>query len=259
MQTETRPRKDEGDATATTTRRENRPGRQFQAVPVREAGYGFPAAHYGSGYGNAGYGFGLSPPITAFGSAGSFGAPAPFPGIATPPTAQALLAPLNAVGPTLSYGLAGLADLLHRGVNLATVQGQALINAWQAPMAGYGSQGNAPTQVAWPNARLPAVDIVDEGSELVCQVELPGCKPENVDVACHGRGLLVTAQSEPDIDLGALVQAERGLQATYRRSILLPAEVQPSGAKARLRDGVLTINLPKVEATEGTRRIPVES
>lgn len=162
--------------------------------------------------------------------------------------------PLAALAPTLSYGLAGLADALYRGVALATAQGQALINTVR-PMQGFASQKQP---VAWPSARVPATDIVDEGGELVCQIELPGVKPENVDIACHGRGILVTAQADPDIDLGALVQAERGLQVTYRRAVPLPAAVNPSGAKARLRDGVLTINVPKTDPTEGPRRVPVE-
>ncbi|HJQ93100.1 MAG TPA: Hsp20/alpha crystallin family protein [Candidatus Thermoplasmatota archaeon] len=116
-----------------------------------------------------------------------------------------------------------------------------------------------PQNVAWPSARLPATDIVDEGAELVCQVELPGVKGENVEVSCFGRGLLVTAYSEPEIDLGALVQAERGVETTYRRAINLPVPVQPSGAKATLRDGILTVNLPKANPTEAPRRIPVTS
>ncbi|MHB1261171.1 MAG: Hsp20/alpha crystallin family protein [Thermoplasmatota archaeon] len=164
--------------------------------------------------------------------------------------------PMAAVAPTLSYGLAGLADLVYRGVALATSQGQALINSVR-PMQANLTSRNQP--VAWPSARLPATDIVDEGAELVCQIELPGVKQENVEVSCFGRGLLVTAHSEPEIDLGALVQAERGVETTYRRAINLPVPIQPSGAKATLRDGILTVNLPKANPTEAPRRIPVSS
>lgn len=171
--------------------------------------------------------------------------------------APAYANPMSALAPTLSYGLAGLADLVYRGVALATSQGQALINSVR-PMQGNVPAGR-PQPVAWPSARLPATDIVDEGAELVCQVELPGVKAENVEVSCFGRGLLVTAHSEPEIDLGALVQAERGLQTTYRRAINLPVPVQPSGVKATLRDGILTVNLPKANPTEAPRRIQVTS
>lgn len=104
--------------------------------------------------------------------------------------------------------------------------------------------------------RVPACDIVDEGSEYVVQLELPGVKRENVDVSCFERALLVTAHAEPDIDVGALVLSERS-SASFRRAITLPSEIQTGEAKAALRDGILTINLPKAKPTAGPKRIPV--
>lgn len=284
MQTETqRTRKDDSDTT-TTPRREGRPARASPNLRLQGEGEAFGAQAWSTPAFGAwqGYSPGQSQPIQGFSQQGfgqgyaqqgyaQQGVPQGFsqanghaqPGVqgfqSSMGYGMGFPNPIAAIAPTLQYGLAGLADLVYRGVSLATTQGQAILGALQRPMVPTQGFANAgPQPVAWPNARLPAVDIVDEGSELVCQVELPGVKPENVDVACHGRGILVTAQAEPDIDLGALVQAERGLQVTYRRAIPLPAPVNPSGAKARLRDGVLTINAPKTDPTEGPRRVPVE-
>lgn len=254
MQTETRPRKDDND----TAQRTSRPRSPSSNVRMHEAGQGQGFGFDSQAWGGQPWGGGPSASF-AFQAQGPPYGQAAFPQqpYGPGPQAQPQAAfpnPFAAFAPTLSYGLAGVADLLYRGATLATAQGQALLGALQPPMAGRQQQ----PQVAWPNARLPPVDIVDEGAELVCQVELPGTKPESVDVACHGRGILVTAHAEPDIDLGSLVQAERGLQVTYRRAIQLPAVVNPSGAKARLRDGILTINVPKADPTEGPRRVPVE-
>lgn len=266
MQTEQRTKKDDSDTASrdTASRPERRPRNVEGSVRISDnspqawsaftaqAGwaqqpYG-PGSSQNQGFGNQGFG---NPYAGYAGMQPGFG---PTQGLQPfGPSAMGFPNPFAAIAPTLSYGLAGLADLVYRGVALATTQGQTLLTSLQAP----GRRGGA-QQVAWPQARLPATDIVDEGSELVCQLELPGVKPENVDVACHGRGILVTAHADPEIDLGALVQAERGLQATYRRAIPLPVTVQPSGAKARLRDGILTINVPKADPTEGPRRVNVE-
>lgn len=244
------------EGTTNTRRREAR-GRNFEAganVRIGDANAqaqfgGFaPQAdwsqqgYYGPGSPSFQQGFAPGPGFQPYGA-----------GFTPSPTAMGFPNPFAAVAPTLSYGLAGLADLVYRGVALATAQGQSLLGTLQGPSVRPMGPG-----VAWPQARLPPTDIVDEGAELVCQLELPGVKPENVEVACHGRGILVTAFAEPEIDLGALVQAERGLQATYRRAIPLPVTVQPSGAKARLREGILTINVPKADPTEGPRRVNVE-
>ncbi|MEA3136597.1 MAG: hypothetical protein QOC71_878 [Thermoplasmata archaeon] len=154
---------------------------------------------------------------------------------------------------------------LPQALAFQNLMGANVANPWLAFAASQASQpwasgqrsNNQAGAFAGSTARQPPVDIVDEGSEFVCQVELPGVKMENVDLACFERGLLVTAQAEPDIDVGALVQSERGITTSYRRAINLPAPVQPSGAKATLRDGILTVNLPKANPTESARRIPV--
>lgn len=123
----------------------------------------------------------------------------------------------------------------------------------QPQMTNQGTPGIAPGLAQ----RVPACDIVDEGSEYVCQVELPGVKRENVDVSCFERALLITAHAEPEIDVGALVLSERGSTASFRRAITLPSDIQTTDAKAALRDGILTINLPKAKPTAGPKRIPV--
>jgi HSP20 family molecular chaperone IbpA len=261
MQTETQRKK---DSEGTTMPRQDRPRRFDAGIRIQgESTGGQPAeswAHPQAFYATGSGAYGAQPGFDVQqGQHGPYGQPGQYgqtagagygPAFGTQPWPN----PLAALAPSLSYGLAGLADLVYRGVALATTQGQALINSVRPMRSGFPT---APAPVAWPSARLPATDIVDEGAELVCQVELPGVKPENVEVSCFGRGLLVSARAEPEIDLGALVQSERGIESTYRRAINLPVPVQPSGAKATLRDGILTVNLPKANPTEAPRRIPV--
>lgn len=107
--------------------------------------------------------------------------------------------------------------------------------------------------------RLPLCDLVDEGADYTVQIELPGVKRENVDVSCFERGILVTASAHSEIDAGALLQSERGTVISFRRAINLPGQVTPSGVKATLHDGILTISLPKSNPTEGPRRVPVSN
>lgn len=104
---------------------------------------------------------------------------------------------------------------------------------------------------------LPAYDLVDEGAELVCQIELPGIKREAIELAVSERSILLTAEATPDIDVGALVHVERLQLHEINRRFELPAEVKPGQAKATLRDGILTINLPKAKPTEGAKRIAI--
>ncbi len=183
-----------------------------------------------------------------------FEVPAPFgPGLGSPFGPVGLQSPTFGLPPVGAFAnVPGLATMANPWLAYAASQG---LQPWSASQRGVGTIGAY--GVGGGIARQPPVDVVDEGSEFVCQVELPGVKIENVDLACFERGLLVTAQAEPDIDVGALVQSERGITTSYRRAINLPAPVQPSGAKATLRDGILTVNLPKANPSESARRVTV--
>jgi HSP20 family protein len=137
------------------------------------------------------------------------------------------------------------------------------IPAWN-PLAGaIGASPLAPpafvpaTAIAAAVGRIPALDVSDEGKQFVCQVDLPGLRAEQVELLCSERTVLVSAYREAEVDAASLVQSERGT-ATLQRTITLPTEILPSGAKATLSNGVLTVVLPKANPTEGPRRVKVQ-
>jgi HSP20 family molecular chaperone IbpA len=239
MQTTQRSKREEG--TGAESSRGERPSR----IAGHDIGFGQYGQGAGTTWGQVGY-----TPVIGFAQSGLEG-PVRFgsPNYGLPPAP-----PFTAL---TEWG-----EFLNRGIAIAAAQGQALLSAVQRPINSLLPGFAVPTlgTAAMPfGTRAPAVDIVDEGSEFVCQVELPGVKTENIEVSCFERGLLVTAHAEPEIDVGALVQAERGIKASYRRAINVPAPVQPSGSKATLREGILTVNLPKLTPTEGPRRVPVNA
>lgn len=157
--------------------------------------------------------------------------------------AQATASPWKALGADIA---AALGALQHAA---AIAPGAFAADAF-APAAAFGS-ATLPT-------RTPAIDLVDEGKQFTCLVDLPGLKASQVELLCVEEALVVSAYREAaDSDSVGLVQAERGL-ATMQRTIPLPAEVQPASVKATLANGVLTVVLPKVNPTEGPRRIKVQ-
>jgi HSP20 family protein len=139
----------------------------------------------------------------------------------------------------------------------------AAIPAWN-PLAGaIGASPLVPpgfvpaTALAAAIGRIPALDVSDEGKQFVCQVDLPGLRADQVELLCSERTVLVSAYREAEGDAASLVQSERGT-ATLQRTIMLPTEILPSGAKATLGNGVLTVVLPKANPTEGPRRVKVQ-
>ncbi|HUR61730.1 MAG TPA: Hsp20/alpha crystallin family protein [Candidatus Thermoplasmatota archaeon] len=140
----------------------------------------------------------------------------------------------------------------------------------QTQYAPYSAQWNAP----WPTAaigyplpgnaefkapRAPLYDLADDGTSFVVRIELPGIQAEQAYVVCHDRVLLVQVLPSSEVDPPVLLQTERATGTPVGRTIPLPAEIQPSGCKARLADGVLTVTLPKLVPTEAPRRLEVQA
>lgn len=109
--------------------------------------------------------------------------------------------------------------------------------------------------------RRPVVDLVDQGREFVVTAELPGVTKESVDIEVTEDGAKIQAQvaSETKKEDGGYYYRERSSRSWYR-SLPFPAEVVPEQAEAELRDGVLTLRVPKAQPTEdkSARKVPVK-
>jgi len=112
-------------------------------------------------------------------------------------------------------------------------------------------QGNTrATTTAW----TPALDISERKDAYLVTVELPGIKPEDLDITMED-GLL-TIQGERQFTQEASEQQFHRVERRYgafRRSITLPAHVVAEGIEASFEDGVLQILVPKAEEAKPKR------
>jgi HSP20 family protein len=110
-------------------------------------------------------------------------------------------------------------------------------------------QDNART-TAW----APALDISERKDAYLVTVELPGLKPEDLDITMED-GLL-TIQGERQFTAESSEQQFHRVERRYgafRRSITLPAHVMAEGIQASFEDGVLQILVPKAEEAKPKR------
>jgi HSP20 family protein len=105
----------------------------------------------------------------------------------------------------------------------------------------------------------PPVDIYSDDNKVVVQTELPGVKEEDIDVSLDGGVLTIKGERkhETEVKEEGYHRVERA-SGTFQRAFAVPAEVDPTNIKADLKDGVLTITLPKVEEAKA-RKIKVEA
>jgi len=104
----------------------------------------------------------------------------------------------------------------------------------------------------------PNVDILERADELVVLADVPGAKPDAIDVKFEDGILSVHAPAEPrPNEHRQYLLSEYGV-GDYRRSFRLGEAIDPSKIAADYADGVLTLHLPKTEATK-PRKIEVQT
>jgi HSP20 family protein len=112
---------------------------------------------------------------------------------------------------------------------------------------------------AFTRTLLPPVDLVETDNSYDLKVEIPGIKPENLDVQVLGDSVVIRGQTREEVTESKkdYHRRERQFGSIFRR-IPLPGEVKTEGVKAELKQGVLELILPKAN-NEKARRIQVQA
>jgi HSP20 family protein len=95
------------------------------------------------------------------------------------------------------------------------------------------------------------VDVYETDEHLVFEASMPGLKPEQVDVSISGGVLTIKGETtaEEEERKPHYHRQERRYGA-FRRSFTLPEGVDAEKAEAVVEDGVLTLSIPKAEASK---------
>lgn len=104
---------------------------------------------------------------------------------------------------------------------------------------------------------VPSLDVAETEDAIEVHADLPGMKPEDIDVEVVGDVLRVKGHREETRESKEKEyhRVERR-SGSFSRSIMLPGEVDASDVKADYTDGVLSIRLPKKVAVK-TQKIQV--
>ena len=97
----------------------------------------------------------------------------------------------------------------------------------------------------------PAVDIYEQGGDLVLKAELPGVDSKDVDVRIENNVLTLKGERKVDHEVKRdnYHRVERAYGA-FTRAFTLPTTVDTTKVKADFKDGVLRIVLPKREESK---------
>lgn len=105
----------------------------------------------------------------------------------------------------------------------------------------------------------PLTDVAEEDNKVIITTDLPGIEKENVELDLRDNVLVINAgkeKEEEEAEKEGYLRKERAFMRYYRE-IPLPDGVTEEGATAQLKNGVLTITLPKIKSVTG-KRIQIE-
>lgn len=100
-----------------------------------------------------------------------------------------------------------------------------------------------------PQTRQPKVDIVEDEKGFVLEAELPGFSEKEVEVNIEKHVLTISSTKEEkeekkDEENSFLVRERR--MSSFRRSFVLPEGVAENQIKGEFKNGILTLNIPKL-------------
>lgn len=103
------------------------------------------------------------------------------------------------------------------------------------------------------------VDVYQTPDDIVVESTVAGVKPDDIDIDVTNESVTIRGErhrehhvSEDDYFY------QECFWGKFSRSIILPQEVDPDGAHSSLKNGVLTIRLPKVNRSK-SKKLKVKS
>ena len=104
---------------------------------------------------------------------------------------------------------------------------------------------------------IPLVDIEETEDAWIVEAELPGVRPEDVNVELRGSELAISGEIKEREREGILRRRTRKT-GEFDYHITLPGDADPDQIQAKLHDGILMVRIAKPEQ-ERPRRIDVKA
>ena len=114
-------------------------------------------------------------------------------------------------------------------------------------------------QGAQPMHWAPTLDVLHEDGDLLIRAELPGVRREDVEITLHEQVLTISGERRAEeYREGAGYYVRERRHGTFRRSLVLPHDVEEAEISARFEDGVLEVRVPGGAAERAPKRIQIQ-
>lgn len=96
----------------------------------------------------------------------------------------------------------------------------------------------------------PSIDVKEGEKEITVRAELPGMEEKDIDVSLVNNSLTIRGEKkEEKEEKGKDYWRRETSYGSFSRTIPLPDEIDTEKVDAHFKNGVLTINIPKLESS----------
>lgn len=105
----------------------------------------------------------------------------------------------------------------------------------------------------------PSTNILETNENFKLQMAVPGVKKEDIKIDLEKNILNITSEksAEENTDENVKYTRREFLYGTFCRSFTLPDTIDSDKIGAEVKDGILTVTLPKKEETKVSKQIKV--
>lgn len=111
------------------------------------------------------------------------------------------------------------------------------------------SEATAPEPIHGGACYVPRVDILETEKELTIYADMPGCKPDDVNIKFENGHLEIHGRCQPRQENTEYLLNEYGV-GDYYRAFSVGDSIDGSKITASDKQGVLIVHLPKSEAAQ---------
>jgi len=106
---------------------------------------------------------------------------------------------------------------------------------------------------------VPRMDLYRKDGKIILEMEIPGIDPKDIDLKVYSDRVLFKTErkEEKKEECERVFRLERN-RGTYYREIPMPVEVDPEGAEAKIKNGLLSLVLPEKLKVENGRKLEIK-
>lgn len=118
---------------------------------------------------------------------------------------------------------------------------------------------NDETQKEWPKQEGQlAIDVYQTDSYIVIQAPIAGIRKEDLDISIENDVVIIRGdRKKPSETEEKKYFYQECYWGPFSREIILPDEGDPSRAEASMKEGILTLKIPRIQR-EKTRKIEIK-